>query len=271
MRPHTLHRSFLITVAALALCGQALLAGTYFESTQTTEAEGKRGDQKVVVAGWVDGPGARVEFRESTSPMVSEGTYIVTRDGGETAYLVNPEEKTYMEWDLAALVGSLGNMMQGMGGMVDMEFRDQRVEKVGEEPGPEIVGHPTTHHTYESSYTLVIRVMGMGREMRTETVQEIWSTPELSAPGFGLWLQEAPETGIEGLDEYLEQEMSKAEGFPLRTKTITTTIGQKGRESVSTTITEVTTLREESIPASRFEIPSGFTETEMPSLGAMGN
>ncbi|MDX1630790.1 MAG: DUF4412 domain-containing protein [Thermoanaerobaculia bacterium] len=271
MRFQTLHKSLLISIAATALAAPGLLAGTYFESNQTTDVEKGR-DQTIVVEGWVEGKNARVEFRESTSPAVSEGTYILTTDGAETVYLVNPEEQTYMEWDLAALVGSLGQMMQGMGGMMEMEFRDQRVEKVAEEPGPEILGYSTTHYTFESAYTLVIKVMGMGREMRTETVQEIWSTSELSAPGFGLWLQKAPETGIEGLDEYLEQEMGKAAtGFPLKTETVTTTIGQKGRESVSTTTTEVTTLREESIPASRFQIPEGFTKTEMPDLGALGN
>lgn len=257
--------------AAAAVATVPAFAGTYFESTTETETlEGRQGarDLTMVTHGWVDGANAKIVFAQSDNPVLKEDGYLLTRDGGETLYFVDPAEKTYMEWDMGGMLGNVGALMQSMGGMVEMDFENYESKKLAEEPGEDIQGYSTTYYEYETSYDMVMNVMGMSQRTEIEQQQEIWATTELEAQGFNAWLKKTPpKTGIEGLDEMIAKEMEKAVGgFPLKTVTVQTTTDQRGRTTKSRSTTKVTTIREESIPAGTFELPEGYTETEMPDL-----
>jgi hypothetical protein len=185
-------------------------------------------------------------------------------------HLVNPEDETYMAWDMAAMMGAAGQVMQGMGGMFKISFRDHQVEKVSSEAGPEMLGHQTTHTRYRTSYVLDMKVMGMSQQTATETVQDTWWTTEITDPGFAVWLRgDPPRTGIADLDAVIAAEVEKVEGFPLKSVAVTVAKDKKGRETRTTSTTEVTSLHEETIPAATFEIPAGYERIEMPDLGTM--
>ena len=89
--------------AALALAAAPAFAGIHYKSTTHTDGSSKVGDAQV--EGWVSGAKARVDFRESGNPVAKKGSYLITKDGGKTVYLVNPEEKSYALWDLKAMIG----------------------------------------------------------------------------------------------------------------------------------------------------------------------
>jgi hypothetical protein len=66
----------------------------------------------------------------------------------------------------------------------------------------------------------------------------------------------------------MQEQFKKMKGFPLATTTTTDIMGHK-----SVTVTEVTTVKYGPIPASAFEIPSGYTKVDNPmtkSLDRMG-
>ncbi len=254
-------RTALALVLILATASPAL-AGVHYEADTVTT--GSQSSQTSVEA-WIDGPKAKILFVESDQPMTGSGDYLVTTDGGKTLYLVDPDEETYMEWDLEGMLAAFGNVMESMKGLVNLEFSDVNVEKLAEEPGETILGHSTTHYRYRTSYTTTIKVMGMKRGSSTETVQDLWTTDAFGGAALGLWLRsEPPATGIEGLDELIRSEMDKVEGLPLKTVSESTTTGQKGkRQSSVTTTTEVTLLEEISVPDGTFEIPAGYTKQEM--------
>lgn len=66
--------------------------------------------------GWVTCEKAEVAFVESNrNPVAQQGTYILTQDGEKTLYLVNPQDKTYAQWDLQKMLGVVGAVMNGMG------------------------------------------------------------------------------------------------------------------------------------------------------------
>lgn len=242
-------------------------AGTYYEARSTND--GAQGGNLMVRA-WVDGNLARVEFQESDNPLMKQGGYLLTRDGGEVVYFVDPDEGTYMEWNLAGMMSGLGGAMQGLGGMVKMEFADQKIEKLLEEPGGSILGYDTTHYRYRSTYSIEVRVMGMVQKTRNDVTQEVWSTTQLEDAGFGVWLRNAPpETGIEGLDEFIAAEMGKIQGFPLKSESVTVSTDQRGRSTTSRTGTEVTLIREEEIDPGLFELDPRLQRVEMPDLGSM--
>lgn len=269
-----LRQRVLLSLFALALIALApalpAAAGIHYQAATTTQpAQGKA--QTISVEGWVDGEKARVEFTASDNPVMEEGTYMVTQDGGKTLFFVNPKDKTYAEWNLDQMLQTLGSVMQAMGPLLKFEISNVQVTKLGEEAGPTLVGLPTTHTRYRTTYAMKVKVLGMGRSNSIERLQELWTTQSLGEPGLGVWLRNRPmTTGDPDLDAMIAAEMAKVQGFPLKSVEVsTTTDAKKGKQSVSRTETEVVTLdRNAAVPAASFEVPAGYQRTEMMPTGA---
>jgi len=216
------------------------------------------------VEAWVDGDNAKVLFAKSDNPILGSGTYLLSNDGGETLYLVNPEEKTYSAFDLGSLMAGAATMLKSMGPLMKISFSNQKVEKLAEEAGPSILGYPTTHYRFRTAYDLEIKVMGMGQSSHNDTVTDTWATTELSDAGFGAWLRREPRTGIADLDEMIGSQVRKdIHGVPLKMVAATTSKDQRGRETKTTTNMEVTAMKEEAVPAGTFAMPKGYERTEL--------
>ena len=258
MKTHSLARSLavasLVTIGLVLLASPAL-AGLYYEAKTTVD----KGQGSSEVHSWIDGEKARIEFRDSDIPTVDKDNYLITHDGGQTFFMVNPKEKTVMEWDLAAAM----NMLEGFSGLVDFEISDPQVEKLDDKDGGSVLGKSTRYVRYETSYQMNIKVLGMKRKSTVATDQEMWLTNDYSENGLGAWLRKDRPTGNDDFDRLLNTEMAKVEGFPLKTVTVTTTTDRRGREQTSRSVTEVTVLREESVSADRFEIPSDYEKVDM--------
>lgn len=260
-----MRRTLVLSLAVLALGLVALpaLAGIHYKAVTTTEGDNMKPSTTQVEA-WVDGLQAKVEFRETGTPGLEQGTYMITKDGGKTLFLVDPKEKTYAEWDLQAMLQTFGNMLEAMQPILNVEIENVQVEPRGSEAGPTLHGLATTRHAHRTSYDMRVKVLGMGRTNRVETDNEVWSTTELDDPALGVWLRSAPVTGLPGVDELVAKEMEQVQGFPLKTVARSTTTGQKGkRQSTTVTTMEVTELdRSVDVPAATFEIPEGYTRSE---------
>lgn len=263
-------RRHLIALCALVVTLVSLpaLAGIHY--TADTTSTGANANQKMRIEGWVDGPGAKIVFSEVGTPMIQKGSYIVTRDAGQTIFLVNPEEKTYAEWDLEAMLAGVGSMMEAMGGMIDMSVDNVESEQLDSGSGPEMHGLATDYRKFRVAYDMRIKVMGMKRNNHVDTVNEVWSTNALDDAALGVWLRDAPTTGFQAVDELIEAQAEQAQrGFPLKTVTTTTTTGPKGKRSDTTTSTMVVTSldRSAAIPAGTFEVPEGYERVEAPAAG----
>lgn len=259
--------SVLLTALGLLAAGP-VFAGWAYEAVTTDDAA--RGKPRVLgVRAWVDGAKTKVEFTDgSKQGPFSAGSYLLTQDGGQTLYLVDPKEKAYSRWDMEAMFQMLGNLMESSGGLFEMEFSDISSKKLLEEPGGSVLGYPTTHYRWQSGYTLRMSVMGMKREHQAEVLQDLWVTDAHDAAGFLVWLRpDRMKTGNQDFDALLASEMKKLSGFPLKSTTVTTTRDKKGRENVTRSTTEVTSLREEAIAGAVFELPADYEER--PLLPAM--
>ena len=251
----------LAAVAAATVASQQLShAAYYFESRTTTEGAGMgRGGEVIGVHAWVDGERARIEFIEGArSGIFSEGSYLLTVDGGELVYLVDPDEMTYAELNLDDLFAMVGSIMDATGGAVEMEFTDVTSEQVSEGPGGEILGYPTTRYEFHTGYTMTIRMLGFGRSQRSDSAVEVWCTEAIDAEGFRVWLRpDRFRTGNEEFDNMIQAQYQGIDCLPLRSVSTTESNGRGGGTVVSTT--EVTVLREEgSLDAALFELPSGY-------------
>ncbi len=256
-----------IILSGLAALATTAQAGWYYEATTTSTGEGMGGNSEMEVTVWVDGDKTRIEFREvgGGSGFMDEDTYLISTDAGETLFLVDPEEKTYMEFNLGEMMGMAGQVMKGMGGMFKMEFGDFHSEKLGEQDGGNLLGYDTRNLQFKSGYTMSMTVMGRKSTQTTVMDQDIWVTDAIDGRAFNAWLRPDKRFGgmFEGLDEMMEQQFSQVTGVPLRAVIKTVTTDQDGKSSTGTSNTEVTTLREEDVAASVFEIPADYTRQEM--------
>ena len=264
-----MRRLALSLTAALLLAAVPCSAGIHYKATTKTWSEGAnaRNNSEIQAEGWVAGEKAKVAFVESSgSPIAQRGTYIITKDGGKTLYLVNPQEKTYAAWDLQGMLGVVGAVMNGMGPLLKIQFSDPKTEKLSEDDGGLVAGVPTRHYKYRTSYTMTVKVLGMGNTANVVSEQEIWATTKAADTGLGVWLRAEPtRTGNKEFDKLLTSSAAKFEGFPLKVVTVSTSTQQKGnKQTVTHSTMEVTQFdASASVPASAFEIPAGYKETQI--------
>ncbi|HLE60141.1 MAG TPA: DUF4412 domain-containing protein [Thermoanaerobaculaceae bacterium] len=255
--------SVLLVVVLVALAAQSF-AGVVLVAKTTAEGGMGVEQQNSVAKSWVSGDHGKTMFEESSSPLMGKGTYIITKDGGKTMYLVSPEDKTYMKWDLDSIMGFAGGAMK----MMNMKFSDPKVEALGEEPDGLIAGIPTVHYRFRTSYTMSMSFMMMKKTTRVVKEEDIWAAPKLIDAALGIWLRKTPpKTGNEDLDGLIKAEMGKVQGFPLKRKTVTTNTDEKGKVETNTVTMEVTELQMVPVPDSTFEIPQGYKETSLMGTG----
>jgi len=263
-----LKRAMAIGLAAVFGVTGAVQAGLQFTAVTETREAGSRRVERATVKGLADGERVRIEFIEGHNPMTQPGTYMISRDGGRTVYLVNPAERSYMEMDMEKLAGAAGDMMGALGGMVSIDVRDHTVETLHDGTGPQMLGYPTRHVKLKSSYTLATRVMGMSQTQKQVREDEIWSTDKIDLQGLMAWADmQAMRTGHESLDKLIAAEMDAVKGFPLKRVTRQQT-EQRGRVQEATTTFEVTEIGSARPAADAFTVPEGYERVslEMPDL-----
>ncbi|HYU31999.1 MAG TPA: DUF4412 domain-containing protein [Thermoanaerobaculia bacterium] len=262
------------TIVLALLCALAAapsFADIHYKSVTRTETSGKSSSMQA--EGWASGNSARVELKESDNPILKPGSFLLTKDGGQTVYLVNPQEKTYAEWDIREMLGAAGAVMNGMGPLLKMEFSEPKVEKLLEEAGPTIAGLPTRHVRYRTSYTMKMKVLGMGNESSVVNDEDIWVSDRLQDAALSIWLRaDPPRTGNEQLDKLIAAGRQKFQGIPLKTVAVTTSTNAKNNKQTTTRTTmEVTELdTKANVPGSSFEIPAGYEKTEVMPMAQPG-
>jgi hypothetical protein len=280
-------RTCLLTVIAFSMFAAAPThAGMLFRQTQSSENEDGH-SVRTVMEMRIEGGKARADFLEMTdNPFMKKGSYMLFVNE-DTAYLVNPKDRTYSRMDL----GEMRNMQQ-MGAQMEEQNRrqghsisveDLRVNKKLEERGPTMIGLPTQHVIYEVSYKRPMGIQSgpIKMTLQTRETYEIWATHALDAR-----LGSAAFKGRGGVFGGSEgggslaqvQKALGSHGFALKSidtsegKTVTTIPVPFGsRHTRSKTTMEVTDLREESLKPDLFQLPKGYTEIEManPNAGGM--
>ena len=230
---------FMVLLLGASLLAVAAQAG--WEYTAVTKAEG--GGRKAQMMGnsikaLVAGNQARGEFVESANPMMSAGSYLLMQDAGKTMYMVNPQEKTYSTWDLKAMMGMAGGAMS----MMNMQVKEPKVEKLLEEDGGKILGYPTTHYRFRTSYSMEMSFMGMNQSSSVVKEEDIWATTALKEAAFSFQgIGAEMKSGNEQLDRLIAAQKGKVTGFPLKMVHSQSTKDARGQEQVMTTTMESTT------------------------------
>jgi hypothetical protein len=130
------------------------------------------------------------------------------------------------------------------------------------------------------NYTVSASVFGKTSKTRSETTTDYYIAPNLRIPN--PFVMNAQTTEMMGqfdmfnTPDYKNQmaaanaKMPKT-GVPLRMETKMISTDEKGKAETSTSVMEMTNFKAGNIPASTFEIPSGYKLVEMPNMAAGAN
>jgi hypothetical protein len=248
MRKVVLLVNFVLLVAAYCLAGVEFVAQTRSD-----------GGGDVTVHAYVSGVRAKVVFIESQADDYAIGDYMLSPDEGKTLYLISPTTKTYTKYDVQAMMAGMGGMVQGMRGMMKVNFESPKVEKLVEENGGRIAGLPTRHYRYRTSYTVSMHLTGT-KKVSNVIEEDIWATDQLVDPALKVWLkQPPPTTGDEQVDKMIRAEMAKVEGFPLKRVTVTRTSDANGEHSTRSEM-NVLEVKQVRVPLAQFAMPRGYRE-----------
>ncbi len=252
----------ILIVMFILIFAASTFAGVEWKSRTVTTAEAKGQSNTIVQQVFAQGGNVKIVFESVAyeSEMFKKGTYWLFKAADDTLYMVNPEEKTYSRLPLNAMMQMAGVV----GKLVKIKIKNPviNVEKLGTEA---IMGYPCQHSKMLMEYDMEVKIAIIKSKSHEKVEKETWSTPKFRG------MAEMAEsfrfrdfkTGMEDLDNLIEQQM-KAEaglGFPLKMVTVNTSVDKKGRaKEKSRQVLEVLSLGNKNLPATFFDIPAGYTE-----------
>jgi hypothetical protein len=245
-----------VVLGGVCLVASSVWAGVAFESKVNDGA----GRTIALTRGWVDDAKARIDYLKSTAQSgVKRGSYLLTKDGGQTIYMVDAENKSYLKMDIDKLASKVGDFMNAAGAFVRIKFSNPKFKTVLNERGPKLFGLPTRHIKTETSYTVTAFVFGRRNVSKVARQEEMWVTTKLKDRGMQIWTQQRHiKTGNKDLDKMIEAETSRIKGVPLKIKAVTKTTQSNGKTETSTMVSEITALKMVRVPAKTFEIPADY-------------
>jgi hypothetical protein len=254
-----------------------------FVMKATSKATGNKEQVTMRGRGTYAGDDAKLEILETSANAGgkdvygAKGSYFIVKDGGQVMYLVDPNQKQYMKWDMASMLAGMSKVVNAVGGLVKMQMSDIKIDAQDLGAGETVQGYPTRHIRMIQNYTMSASVFGKKSVSRSEATTDYYFAPSLKIanPFVGNSQQMAMMSQFDMFNnpDYKSQ-MAAAQaklpknGVPLKMVTTTTTTDEKGKAETSTAVMEMVNFKAANIPASAFEIPSGYTEIQMPSLNA---
>lgn len=272
-------------------------AGITLRQVEVTEGSEEGQNGRRVMRVLADGRAMKTIFEQSPNPMMPAGSYLLS-PGGEMVYLVDPAKKTIARMDIEELenIGKKGQQaaeQQQESTGQEFEVVDVKLEKTLDEAGPDMLGFATRHYRYELSYTERQDMRGMPGSLDTRVSEkhEFWSTAALNedaaVAAIRAELTEAPDAEDKQKEVLDAERQMQAHGLMLKhvlersTKSgMTGASGLMGKmmgigrgmsdSSDERTTREVTELKRGPIAAAEFQLPKGYTETELMGPGGAG-
>jgi hypothetical protein len=160
--------------------------------------------------------------------------------------------------------------------MVKMEMSDVHIDARNMGPGEMIQGYPTVHYQMVQNYSMSVKVFGHESKSRNESTTDYYFAPALK--GLANPFVSNSNAYSSSFDMFnnpdFKTQMSAAmakigsAGVPLKTVAKSVRTDEKGKQETSIVTTEMVNFKNGDIPASTFEIPSGYTMIQMPKMDA---
>jgi hypothetical protein len=258
-------KRLLIVAAVLALSAMPSFAALQYDFVQKNVTEDPLNPQTDLKGmATIDGQRSRIDF--VSGDVYPPGTYVISRDGARQLVFVDPAHNSYMEYNTAGAVSSIGASNIKISNLKD------KLEIPGD--SQIIAGIKGDHYRLTLTYDITITLRGLPLTQGVSTTIDAWTTTQFGDVG-PTALNSAMQTGNAEIDKLLEREASGIKGFPLRQLvTIRTTnenaaIKSELKVPAVRTVTHetwVTAVREVPPNAAFFNVPSAFRRADVPEL-----
>jgi hypothetical protein len=254
-------KRLLITVALAIFAVPAFAAIQYEFIQKNTTDDPIRPVTDVSGRATVDGARSRVDYvGGNTYPP---GTYVLSNDGARRLYFVDPEKKSYTEFNTSGIATALAtnNLL--------IENFTSNVETLPDRT--KIAGVETAHHKISMKYDVTLTVQGIALKQHVTTNIEKWTSDQFAEIDLAFF-SDSMQTGNEALDKLIDTEMAKAIGFPLRQiVTVRTSYDVPIRTKITapntrtmTRETLITSIGQAKAEPSMFVLPASFRRADQP-------
>ena len=255
----------LMLAAALVLAAFPLSAAVQYEFFQRNSSDDSSSRASDLTArATVDGTRARVDFLGGN--LYPPGTYMISTDGAQRLYFVDPTKKWYTEVNMAGVASAIG------ASNIKIENLQSKVDRL---PDSQVIaGIEADHYQLTINYDITVTPKSMPLTQHVKTVIDQWVTLKFGdAPGSGLY--NTSRTGNAQVDQLIETETGKVKGLPLRqTVTITTQKELAPKQSelklprTRTMVREmwITRIVETTPNPAVFTIPATYRRADTPEL-----
>lgn len=200
---------------------------------------------------------SRYTFHDQDGNGVAEGSYLLSLDGGKTAYYIDTKENTCHQWNNEELVETLSQFLLKTAGRFNIKASDLEISKLFEKPADTIHGFETKHIRIKLRYTASYRYLLFRGRYQIERLADIWVTPKMenidSAPIFQATWQH---TGNDELDRQIQSMLGPDTNYRLRSEIQQTRTDKKGKQSnlqITQYIKSVTEIND--LPDDTFHVP----------------
>jgi hypothetical protein len=251
------------SVGALLCLFLAWPASAALRYTIVTDVQ-REGDvvktERLVERVTVDGDKGRIDFLAPDGSEREAGGYLLTLDGGQTFAWAEGDQAVCGNWSLEAFFGTVGALLEKGARFINAELPEARVEKTLEEPGPELLGYPTTHLRLRTNFGATGRILIMKLEYAVEQTDDVWMTSDLEIPALERrWLEGFAQTGFAYADAMSAAWNTEVTGAVLKHRSVVRLTDLRSEKvSVKTETMEVTGLEmlaASEIPENTFSMP----------------
>lgn len=205
----------------------------------------------------------RMDFVGEPSQGMKKGGYMLFDAEAGTMAMVSPEDKAAMVFEGAGL----GAMAGAVGSVVKMDVSDLKVNVEDLGAGERLLGRATQKFRITRGYSMQVSVFGKKSKTTHESVTEAWISKEMLVDkSWEAWSDRfargSTRLGGDAMQKLIEAEKQVPKGVPLKQTTATTDTDDKGNVTKSKMTMELTSLKQEDISPTVFEIPKDYTVTD---------
>ena len=254
-----LKRLCFILVAFFLLQTTLVFAGVEWQAKSVTKEKGK--ESTTLIHGYAQNGNVREEFVEvkGENPLTEKGMWWLYKGEGNTVYVVDPKEKTYIAVSLDSLMQFGGALSQFM----KMTVSNLKVEV--KPLNPETVStYECKHIMINSIYDTEMKVVIMKTKSHVEQSQEIWAADIKSFQDMAsAFKMKAFKTGMKDLDALIQKQMEAYKNLGFSLKSITTQKTTQGKKTeITTTEMTVSDIATKDLNQDLFKIPADYKQIE---------
>ena len=254
----------LLATAAFALLTFPSFAAIQYDFTQkNTTDDAVSPSTDVSARALIDGQRSRIEFLSGN--LYPPGTYVLSNDGARRLFFVDPTNKWYTEVDAAGIASALGSST------IKIDNLSSKLD-----PMPDkltIAGIEAQHSRITLNYDITVTLKSMPLKQHVQTDIDLWTTSRFASVQH-TFANSSIRTGNADLDNLLDAETSKIQGFPLRQLvTIRTNYDLPMKSNLNrpttrtlTRETWVTAVREVEAQPASFVLPPTYRRADTPEM-----